>query len=162
MGFADFKSVGGHEYVSGGFDSHALPPASILADPEPLPSRARLLNTLLNSFVDSPRQGLCSSTMDYYRCYVNSSRPIVEIDFTCQQISKFLDGLMRIDGGKPAYPCRARRSRRGYHVVTGRPSTEDEEVMLVCERSPGSILQQNQQERRALQNTCPYRRRRPL
>ena len=26
MGSADFKSVGGHEYVSGGFDPHTLPP----------------------------------------------------------------------------------------------------------------------------------------
>ena len=26
MGSADFKSVGGHEYVPGGFDPHTLPP----------------------------------------------------------------------------------------------------------------------------------------
>jgi len=81
--------LGGIKHVSGGFDSHALPPVCT--------------STLVTGFLKSRRQGLSPRSFEFYRSYLNLAGKVIGVNVTGQEISEFLDSLKCSNGGKHAY-----------------------------------------------------------
>ncbi len=66
-------------------------------------SASNLLNTLLNTFIESRRDGLSPETIKFYRGFLNLAKPVVGIRVTGQQVKQFLDSRQCSAGGKHAY-----------------------------------------------------------
>ena len=84
--------------VSGGFDTHPLPPGQ-----NRFPQTAA--NTLVTEFIKSRRQGLSPRSLDYYRTYLNLARSVIGTNITGQEITNFLRSLQCTNGGKRGYYC---------------------------------------------------------
>jgi site-specific recombinase XerD len=102
--------LGGTTGVSGGFDSHALPPAltTLSKKRERRSINYLTLNTLCNTelidkFVKSRRDGLSPRTLDNYRLYLKLANEVVGLDVTGQDIQRFITSRGCTDGGKHAY-----------------------------------------------------------
>jgi len=71
-------------------------------------SASNLLNTLLNNFMSSRRDGLSPETLKFYRGYLDLSRSVAGTGVTGQQVKQFLDTRQCGPGGKHAYYCTLR------------------------------------------------------
>jgi len=58
---------------------------------------------LIDSFLQSRRNGLSQETLRFYRCYLNLAESVIGIGVTGQQIKHFLDSRKCGPGGKHAY-----------------------------------------------------------
>jgi site-specific recombinase XerD len=90
----------------GGFDSHTLPPKSKRRSGQhfaQVSNDENLLNTLLNTFLKSRRQGLSTGTLKFYRTYLNLSKSVIGTKIIGQQVSRYLESLKCSNGGRHAY-----------------------------------------------------------
>jgi site-specific recombinase XerD len=65
-----------------------------------------LLNTpdgLINTFIDSRRQGLSPRTLEFYRDRLSKAKSIIRVGVRSQDIKHLFDGLKCSNGGKHAY-----------------------------------------------------------
>ena len=63
----------------------------------------KLTNPLIDRFLESRRDGLSYRTLEFYRGYLNLSKPVIGIGVTGQQIKQFIDTRQCGSGGKHAY-----------------------------------------------------------
>ncbi len=80
--------------------------------------QAQSFKQLLNTFLESRRQGLSLRTIDTYRCYLNRAKPVVGIIVHGKQIRKFLDSLQCSNGGRHAY-YKKRRTQVELAILKG-------------------------------------------
>jgi hypothetical protein len=80
VGFAGFKPVRGALSVSGGFDSHLLPPVN-------QPRSTSSLDTTLTQLLRSHRHGLPLRSYEYYIMYLRLAKGIAGINVTGQEMN---------------------------------------------------------------------------
>jgi site-specific recombinase XerD len=91
--------LGGMKNVSGGFDSHALPPDKQVN----IHRKALTHDSLVNAFLNSRRKGTSPRTIDFYEGYLRRSTRVIGTNVTGPDIARFLDTLGCSNGGKHTY-----------------------------------------------------------
>ncbi|MFC1911699.1 tyrosine-type recombinase/integrase [Chloroflexota bacterium] len=91
--------------ISGGSAWESNPPKAFNMPPNGFeaPSQSPSFKQLLNTFVESRRQGLSQTTIDTYEGYLNRAKCVVGTEVSGRQIKLFIDSLRCSNGGKHSY-----------------------------------------------------------